>query len=113
MYPYQVRNYIQQSLITISSRMHPVVSSIQCETPAIALSYSSKYWGIIGERYGLGDYIIDVRHLTYEEMRGKFVNLLDIIEAEYDQIQERMKRKNKIANETIMKTLTEISTTNF
>lgn len=113
MYPYQVRNYIQQSLITISSRMHPVVSSIQCETPAIAISYSSKYWGIIGERYGLGDYIIDVRHLTYDEMRGKFVNLLNIIEAEYDQIQERMKRKNKIANETIMKTLTEISTTNF
>ena len=39
MYPYEVRSYIQQSLFTISSRMHPVVSSIQCEIPAIALSY--------------------------------------------------------------------------
>jgi len=113
MFPYEVRNYIQQSFITISSRMHPVVSSIQCEIPAIALSYSSKYWGIIGERYGLGDYIIDVRHLTYDEMKKKFVELLSNIETEYEHIQEKMKQKNKLANETIMKTLIEISSTNF
>jgi len=113
MYPYEVRNYIQQSLFTLSSRMHPVVSSIQCEIPAIALSYSSKYWGIIGERYGLGDYIIDVRHLTYDEMKIKFTQLLDNIELEYEAIQEKMKGKNKLANETIMKTLIEISSTNF
>lgn len=113
MFPYEVRNYIQQSLITISSRMHPVVSSIQCEIPAIALSYSSKYWGIIGERYGLGDYIIDVRHLTYDEMRVKFTDLLSNIEVDYDKIQEKMKNKNKLANETIMKTIIEISSANF
>jgi len=113
MFPYEVRNYIQQSLFTISSRMHPVVSSIQCEIPAIALSYSSKYWGIIGERYGLGDYIIDVRHLTYEQMRIKFGQLLTNIETEYDHIQEKMHNKNKLANETIMKTLIEISSSNF
>lgn len=113
MFPYEVRNYIQQSLITISSRMHPVVSSIQCEIPAIALSYSSKYWGIIGERYGLGDYIIDVRHLNYEEMRTKFTQLLSTIESEYEQIQDKMHKKNKLANEIIMKTLIEISSTSF
>ncbi|MBU3142616.1 polysaccharide pyruvyl transferase family protein [Clostridium sp. CF012] len=113
MFPYEVRNYIQQSFITISSRMHPVVSSIQCEIPAIALSYSSKYWGIIGERYGLGDYIIDVRHLNYDEMRTKFSELLNNIEAEYEVIQEKMNHKNKLAKVTILKTLTEISSANF
>lgn len=113
MFPYEVRNYIQQSLFTISSRMHPVVSSIQCEIPAIALSYSSKYWGIIGERYGLGDYIIDVRHLTYDEMKEKFSKLLNNIELEYEKIQEKMHLKNKLANETIMKTIIEISSSNF
>lgn len=113
MFPYEVRNYIQQSLFTISSRMHPVVSSIQCEIPTIALSYSSKYWGIIGERYGLGDYIIDVRQMNYEEMRGKFNELLTKIEVEYEKIQAKMHHKNKLANETIMKTLIEISSTNF
>ncbi|MGH4139642.1 polysaccharide pyruvyl transferase family protein [Clostridium sp.] len=113
MYPYEVRNYIQQSLFTISSRMHPVVSSIQCEIPAIALSYSSKYWGIIGERYGLGDYIIDVRDLTYDEMRTKFTQLLSNIDLEYEVIQEKMHHKNILANETIRKTLLEIARASF
>ncbi|PRR84089.1 polysaccharide pyruvyl transferase family protein [Clostridium vincentii] len=108
MYPYGVRNYIQQSLFTISSRMHPVVSSIQCEIPAIALSYSSKYWGIIDERYGLGEYIIDVRYLSYDEMKEKFVCLMDKIELEYEPIQQKIKNKNKLANENIMQTLREI-----
>jgi len=107
-YPYEVRNYIQQSLFTISSRMHPVISSIQCEIPAIALSYSSKYWGIIGERYELGDYIIDVRYMSYDKMKKKFVHLIDRIESEYDQIQEKMKNKNKLAKESIISALREI-----
>lgn len=105
MYPYEVRNYIQQSLFTISSRMHPIVSSIQCEIPAIALSYSNKYWGIIGERYGLGEYIIDVRHLSYDEMKVQFVKLMDKVEDEYEKIQEKMRDKNKLAIESIVKAL--------
>lgn len=109
MYPYQVRNYIQQSLFTISSRMHPVISSIQCEIPAIALSYSTKYWGIIGERYGLSDYIIDIRDLSYNEMKNKFIQIINKIELEYTEIQEKMKRKNKSAKENIMKTLNELA----
>jgi len=108
MYPYEVRSYIQQSLFTISSRMHPVISSIQCEIPAIALSYSSKYWGIIGERYELKDYIIDVRYLSYDSMRELFVCLVEKIENEYKQIQQKMLEKNKLAEEGITKTLKEI-----
>lgn len=109
MYPYEVRNYIQQSLFTLSSRMHPVISSIQCEIPSIALSYSTKYWGIIGERYGLGDYILDVRYLSYDKMKEQFIELMDKIEIEYEQIQEKMREKNKLANESIMKALREIA----
>lgn len=109
MYPYEVRNYLQQSLFTISSRMHPVISSIQCEIPAIAISYSSKYWGIIGERYGLDDYILDVRYMSYNKMKEEFVKIVDKIELEYLQIQKLMKDKNKVAKESIMNTLQEIS----
>lgn len=109
MYPYEVRNYIQQSLFTISSRMHPVVSSLQCEIPSIALSYSTKYWGIIGERYGLSDYIIDVRFLNYDEMKLKFINILDKINENYVIIQNKIKEKNEFSTDTIMKALNEIA----
>jgi colanic acid/amylovoran biosynthesis protein len=109
MYPFEVREYIQKSHFTISSRMHPIVSSIQCEIPAIALSYSSKYWGIIGRRYDLEDYIIDVRFLNYKEMKERFVFLIENIEQQYSNIQSKMRNKNMIAHESIKKALTEIS----
>ncbi|WP_096156441.1 polysaccharide pyruvyl transferase family protein [Bacillus sp. FJAT-45066] len=109
MYPFEVREYIQESLFTISSRMHPVVSSIQCEIPTIALSYSTKYWGIIGERYGLNEFIIDIRYHNYSEMREKFKSVLNKIEKEYVEIQEMMKENNKFATENINKTLNEIA----
>lgn len=102
LYPYEVRNLIQESLFVISSRMHPIISSIQCEIPAIALSYSSKYWGIIGERYGLGDYIIDVRYLKYDEMKEKYMALIHKIEVEYGQIEEIMRSNNALAIGSIM-----------
>jgi colanic acid/amylovoran biosynthesis protein len=108
-YPFEVRNYLQKSLFTISSRMHPVISSIQCEIPIIALSYSTKYWGIIGERYGLEDYIIDVRYLGYKEMKDKFLYLIDKIGLEYEEIQTKMKERNKLAEKNIFKTLNEIA----
>ncbi|SCN26458.1 colanic acid biosynthesis protein [Clostridium sp. N3C] len=109
MYPYEVRNYIQKSLFTVSSRMHPIISSIQCEVPAIALSYSTKYWGIIGERYGLKDYILDIRYLSYDEMKKRFIDLMNTIELEYDEIQNKMEHNNKLANKNIIKTLKEIT----
>lgn len=109
LYPYQVRNYIQQSLFTVSSRMHPVVSSIQCEIPAIALSYSNKYWGIIGERYGLKDYILDVRYLSYDQMKDKFIYLLSTLDHEYETIQKEMMNKNELARKSILSSLREIS----
>ena len=51
--------------------------------------------------------------MNYEEMKVKFNELLSKIEAEYEQIQAKMHHKNQLANETIMKTLIEISSTNF
>jgi colanic acid/amylovoran biosynthesis protein len=108
MYPYEVRNLIQRSLFVVSARMHPIVSSFQCGTPAVALSYSTKFWGVIGERYGLGDYIIDVRYSNYIEMREKFVNLINRMETEYEQIEDRIKKNNELAVKNIMCALEEI-----
>jgi len=109
MLPYEVRNYIQQSIFTVSSRMHPVISSLQCEIPAIAFSYSAKYWGIIGERYGLKDYILDVRFLEYEEMKNKFTEVIKKLEDNYEKIQESLKRTNKLAEDRIIKMLKDIA----
>lgn len=109
MYPYEVREYIKKSFITISSRMHPVISSIECETPAIALSYSTKYWGIIGERYGLSEYILDVRYLNYEQMKKQFDTLINQISENYSDIKLQMKNTNILAQRNILDTLSAIA----
>jgi colanic acid/amylovoran biosynthesis protein len=109
LYPYEVRNIIQESLFVVSSRMHPVISSIQCAVPAIALSYSSKYWGIIGERYGLGEYILDVRYMDYIEMKEKFVDLINKIEMDYELLKENMINMNKLTSNRIISALHSIS----
>ena len=44
-YPYQVRNYIQQSLFTILVECIQY-SSLQCEVPAIAFSYILSIGGL-------------------------------------------------------------------
>ena len=73
------------------------------------MSYSTKYWGIIGERYGLKDYILDIRYLSYDEMKKRFIDLMNTIELEYDEIQNKMEHNNKLANKNIIKTLKEIT----
>lgn len=107
-FPYEVRKYIRKSLLTVSSRMHPVVSALQCAVPAIALSYSSKYWGIIGERYGLGSFLLDVRQLDYDAMQARFIHCLEQIEANRPEIVAAIRQKNEEAKTTIECALNEI-----
>jgi Uncharacterized conserved protein len=107
-YPYEVRNLIQQSSFVVSGRMHPVISSIQCGIPVIAISYSSKFWGIIGKRYGLEEYIIDVRYLDFSDMRKRFEEVIDGLEAGREGIAETMRRNNGIAEESVLCALEEI-----
>lgn len=109
MLPYEVRNYIQKSYLVVSGRMHPAVSAMQSEIPVIAFAYSEKYWGIIGERYGLGEYILDIRNCSYEKMKDRFCVLLDKIDRQYDEIQQIMKTGNDRAVRSIMNALSEIN----
>lgn len=44
---------------TITGRMHPAISTFQMGKPAISLSYSKKYQGIIGTMLGRSDLIIE------------------------------------------------------
>ena len=107
--PYQVREIIGQSRLTVSARMHPVISSLQGQVPALAFSYSQKYWGIIGERYGLGEYILDVRQANYEQLGQDFENRLNRLEANYEDIRATMAAHNQRAEANIRAALKELA----
>lgn len=109
MLPWETRLLIARSTLVVSARMHPVISAIQCMVPSISLSYSTKFWGIIGDRYGLGGQIIDVRTLNYDEMKEKFINLLESVETEWEKMEGSIKNKNDVARLNIEKTLKDMA----
>jgi colanic acid/amylovoran biosynthesis protein len=56
--PVEAREIISRSKVVISGRMHACVSALQVGVPAIPLSYSVKFKGVIGE-LELDSYMID------------------------------------------------------
>jgi colanic acid/amylovoran biosynthesis protein len=55
----RARIILGNGLFTISGRMHPAISTFQMGKPAICLSYSAKYMGVIGRSIGRNDLIIE------------------------------------------------------
>jgi len=59
--PTDARIILGNGIFTITGRMHAAISTFQMGKPAISLSYSAKYKGIIGYELNLEDLIIDAR----------------------------------------------------
>lgn len=57
--PSQARLILGHGLFTITGRMHGAISTFQMGKPAISLSYSPKYQGVIGDGLGMTDLIIE------------------------------------------------------
>lgn len=59
--PQKIKSILGSVDLFVGCRMHAVISSLSIGTPTIALSYSHKTLGIIGELLQLNDYIVNVR----------------------------------------------------
>ncbi|MCX6251120.1 MAG: polysaccharide pyruvyl transferase family protein [Bacteroidetes bacterium] len=57
----KARFILGNGYLTISGRMHGAISTFQMGKPAIALSYSVKYDGVIGKDLGLSNLIIEAK----------------------------------------------------
>lgn len=109
MYPYEVRKYIKGSNFIVSARMHPIISALECGTPWICLSYSRKYSGILGEGYKLGDYILDVREYSFEELLQGFKKVLGIMQGDYKNIAVSVKSKLDADQKEIVRQIAELA----
>ena len=102
MYPYQVREEIKKSSFIVTARMHPYISSIECNIPGVCFSYSRKYWGIIGEGYNLKDCIIDIRQGSEKDWVQGFLLALDKLMENKDKILKDTKIENKKDQDLIL-----------
>jgi len=57
----EARIILGNGLFTVTGRMHGAISTFQMLKPAISLSYSVKYKGVIGESLGMNDLVIEAR----------------------------------------------------
>jgi colanic acid/amylovoran biosynthesis protein len=73
--PLIARYILGNSMFSITGRMHGAISTFQMKKPAIALSYSVKYRGVIGDELQRNDLIIEAaNHLMWQ--RGEIVKLV-------------------------------------
>lgn len=59
LFPYEARIILGYGRFTVSGRMHAAVSTFQMGKPAIALSYSMKYEGVISEGLNVPMLVVD------------------------------------------------------
>ncbi len=60
--PANARFILGNGLFTITGRMHAAISTFQMGKPAVSLSYSAKYEGVIGKNLQRSDLIIDANN---------------------------------------------------
>ena len=94
MLPSEARDILSGGYMTLTGRMHAAISTLQTGKPAISLSYSVKYKGIISDDMGLQELVVeskwedlwenwDVVKLTSEA--------IDYVDENYEALSERIK----------------------
>lgn len=91
--PYQARSILGQSALAITGRMHGAVSTFEQGVPAVSLSYSRKYHGVIGQYLGFPHLVVDVRNKSWHDIE---------IEV-WTAVQHIMKHRQVIAQEITRK----------
>lgn len=83
--PYQARSILRNSEFVLTGRMHAAISSLTVNIPFLAISYSRKFWGIIGDYFNLKQLIVDIRN--YENYDDLYIASLERLEFIFSNVQ--------------------------
>lgn len=111
--PHEARYILGNGLLTVTGRMHAAVSTFQCHKPAISLSYSVKYAGVIGNGLDMDKLIIECAGDEYwyddyiiEQVKSK----LDYVIDHYSDIQLKLTQKVAECKQITQRMIYEINT---
>ena len=108
--PVQARIILGHGYFTVTCRMHAAVSTLQMGKPAICLSYSVKYKGVIGNALDLDELVIECK--GEEAWKKDIVNAVlektDYIDKNYIVLQEKIKNKIQENQKIVENTINEI-----
>lgn len=92
----EVKGIIGECDMFIGARMHATIASTSMFVPTVAIAYSSKTHGIIGEMLGQERYVLDIKNLDYNTLIPKIDDAWNNkekikrdLESKMDKIKER------------------------
>ena len=108
----RARFILGNGYMTVTGRMHAAISTLQMGTPAIALSYSAKYQGVIGLNLDRSDLIIESNESKLWES-GEIVNLITekmaYVTGNYERLSNEIKHKVTIQKQLVEETFNQIA----
>ncbi|MDU4892498.1 MAG: polysaccharide pyruvyl transferase family protein [Clostridium sp.] len=110
--PSEARAILGGGIFTITGRMHAAVSTFFMGKPAISLSYSVKYAGVIGEGLDMNELIIEaaVDKLWKDRMISEIINKkICYVLDNYDQLAEKINKNIGQTTEIIKNELDDLA----
>lgn len=93
MLPSEAREILGNGLFTITGRMHAAVSTFFMRKPAISLSYSVKYKGVIGDGLDMNELVVeatDNKLWATGEISSQVLEKVDYIVSNYDSLVKKI-----------------------
>lgn len=119
MLPSEAREILGNGIFTITGRMHAAVSTFYMRKPAISLSYSVKYAGVIGDGLDMNDLVIESadeeiwKHCKISELVNEKVEyILDNYENLINKINKNVNSTSKIVQDQLDDLIKKIKETN-
>ncbi len=111
--PTRARFILGNAYMTITGRMHAAISTLQMGTPAIALSYSAKYQGVIGLNLNRTDLIIESNKPELWQNSGivkLITDKMDYVRTNYEKLSNEIKNKVAIQKKLVEESFNTIAT---
>jgi len=89
------KSIIGSSDLFIGCRMHAIISALSAGCPTVALSYSHKTLGVVGELMGLKEFIVNVRHRDdLNALKSELLTKIDDVWGKRALVKDRLQRES-------------------
>jgi polysaccharide pyruvyl transferase WcaK-like protein len=105
----ELKAVIGSTELFIGSRMHSMVASLSMGVPTLAIAYSQKTLGIVGEDMDMADYVLDIRNANAKQLMEMITRLWEDRSQIKASLQERLPeiRRRAELNGHLMKRMME------
>ena len=111
MLPVEARMILGHDYFTITCRMHAAVSTFQMGKPAICLSYSPKYKGVIGSGLDMNELVIECKNdeIWKNGITELVMDKVKYVEENYDQITAKITNNVNECKKSVSEMISEIA----